>query len=128
MGIASPGTSLPVGDGRQKVGDPKPLRQLAQGKVVRHNGFGQGDAGQVGAPVVEAEARAAVGVFMPMLPETAVATLAVSKIGAIYIPIFSGYGAEAVATPEAMHQRDNGGLAQRLERRPLRDGPRLPSA
>lgn len=39
-----------------------------------------------------------VGIFMPMLPETAAATLAVSKIGAVYIPIFSGYGAEAVAT------------------------------
>lgn len=39
-----------------------------------------------------------VGIFMPMLPETAAATLAVSKLGAIYVPIFSGYGAEAVAT------------------------------
>jgi acetyl-CoA synthetase len=39
-----------------------------------------------------------VGIFMPMLPETAVATLAVSKLGAIYTPIFSGYGAAAVAT------------------------------
>ena len=39
-----------------------------------------------------------VGIFMPMLPETVVATLAVSKLGAIFIPIFSGYGAEAVAT------------------------------
>src|SRR5262249_44950503 len=39
-----------------------------------------------------------VGIFMPMLPETAAATLAVSKIGAVYVPIFSGYGAEAVAT------------------------------
>lgn len=38
-----------------------------------------------------------VGIFMPMLPETAVAVLAVSKIGAIYTPIFSGYGAAAVA-------------------------------
>src|SRR5579883_415589 len=38
-----------------------------------------------------------VGIFMPMTPETAVATLAVSKIGAIYTPIFSGYGAAAVA-------------------------------
>jgi len=38
-----------------------------------------------------------VGIFMPMVPETAVATLAVSKIGAIYVPIFSGYGAEAVS-------------------------------
>jgi acetyl-CoA synthetase len=38
-----------------------------------------------------------VGIFMPMLPETAIATLACSKIGAIYIPTFSGYGPEAVA-------------------------------
>lgn len=38
-----------------------------------------------------------VGIFMPMIPETAVAVLAASKIGAIYIPIFSGYGGAAVA-------------------------------
>ncbi|HEU4754440.1 MAG TPA: AMP-binding protein, partial [Armatimonadota bacterium] len=38
-----------------------------------------------------------VGIFMPMLPETAAATLAVNKLGAVYVPIFSGYGAEAVA-------------------------------
>ncbi len=39
-----------------------------------------------------------VGIFLPMLPETAVATLAVGKLGALFIPVFSGYGAEAVAT------------------------------
>ncbi|MBI2954431.1 MAG: acetate--CoA ligase [Chloroflexi bacterium] len=39
-----------------------------------------------------------VGIFMPMIPEVAVATLACSKIGAIYTPIFSGYGAPAVAS------------------------------
>ncbi|MBI3911788.1 MAG: AMP-binding protein [Armatimonadetes bacterium] len=39
-----------------------------------------------------------VGIYMPMAPETAIATLAVNKIGAIYVPIFSGYGPEAVAT------------------------------
>jgi acetyl-CoA synthetase len=38
-----------------------------------------------------------VGIFMPMLPETAIAVLAVSRLGAIYTPIFSGYGAPAVA-------------------------------
>jgi acetyl-CoA synthetase len=32
-----------------------------------------------------------------MLPETAVAALACSRIGAVYLPMFSGYGAEAVA-------------------------------
>lgn len=38
-----------------------------------------------------------VGIFMPLTPECAIATLACSKIGAIYIPIFSGYAAAAVA-------------------------------
>lgn len=37
------------------------------------------------------------GIFMPMTPETVIATLAVNKLGAVYIPIFSGYGPEAVA-------------------------------
>ncbi|MDP2726102.1 MAG: AMP-binding protein, partial [Dehalococcoidia bacterium] len=39
-----------------------------------------------------------VGIFMPLVPEVAIATLACSKIGAIYIPIFSGYGPGAVAS------------------------------
>jgi acetyl-CoA synthetase len=39
-----------------------------------------------------------VGIFLPMLVETVVATLALGRIGAIYTPIFSGYGAPAVAT------------------------------
>jgi acetyl-CoA synthetase len=39
-----------------------------------------------------------VGIFMPMAPETVAATLACAKIGALYLPIFSGYAADAVAT------------------------------
>jgi acetyl-CoA synthetase len=39
-----------------------------------------------------------VGIYLPMSAETAVAVLAVSRIGAIYTPCFSGYGAPAVAT------------------------------
>jgi acetyl-CoA synthetase len=38
-----------------------------------------------------------VGIFMPMLVETVVASLAVGRLGAIFSPIFSGYGAPAVA-------------------------------
>src|SRR5262249_22348521 len=38
-----------------------------------------------------------VGIFLPMLVETVVATLALGWIGAIFTPIFSGYGAPAVA-------------------------------
>jgi len=39
-----------------------------------------------------------VGIFLPMIPEAVIAVLAVGKLGAIYTPIFSGYGAPAVAS------------------------------
>src|SRR3990172_11003834 len=39
-----------------------------------------------------------VGIFMPMTAECAIATLAVNRIGAIYVPIFSGFAPNAVAT------------------------------
>jgi acetyl-CoA synthetase len=51
--------------------------------ALKHLGVGEGDR---------------VGVFLPMSPEAAVATLAVVRIGAIYTPCFSGYGAQAVAS------------------------------
>ncbi|HEX6310208.1 MAG TPA: AMP-binding protein, partial [Acidimicrobiia bacterium] len=54
--------------------------RLAAGLAAR--GVGAGDA---------------VGLFLPMIPETVAAVLAVAKLGAIFLPIFSGYGAEAVA-------------------------------
>ncbi len=38
-----------------------------------------------------------VALFMPMLPETAIALFAVTKIGGIVLPLFSGYGADAIA-------------------------------
>jgi acetyl-CoA synthetase len=38
-----------------------------------------------------------VGIFLPMLIETVVATLALGRLGAIFSPIFSGYAAPAVA-------------------------------
>ena len=49
---------------------------------LRALGLGQGDV---------------VGLFMPMTPEIAVALLAIAKIGGIILPLFSGYGAGAVA-------------------------------
>ncbi len=36
-----------------------------------------------------------VGLFMPMLIETAVSLLACARLGAVVVPIFSGFGAEA---------------------------------
>lgn len=53
---------------------------MAEG--LRALGLGRGDA---------------VGLYMPMLPETLVAYFAVAKIGSIVLPLFSGYGAGAVA-------------------------------
>lgn len=56
------------------------VNQLARG--LRVLGLGKGDA---------------IGVFMPMTPEIVVAVLAIAKIGAIFLPLFSGYGAGAAA-------------------------------
>ncbi len=39
-----------------------------------------------------------VGIFMPMIPEAVMAMMACAKLGAIFTPIFSGFGAQAVAT------------------------------
>ncbi len=39
-----------------------------------------------------------VGIFLPMSVETAVALLAVARLGAITVPCFSGFGAQAIAT------------------------------
>ena len=39
-----------------------------------------------------------VGILLPMCAEAVIATLAVVRIGAVYTPCFSGYGAQAVAS------------------------------
>ncbi|MCL6522960.1 MAG: AMP-binding protein [Firmicutes bacterium] len=38
-----------------------------------------------------------VGVYLPMLPETAVTLLALAKLGAVFVPAFSGFAGPAVA-------------------------------
>src|SRR6202049_803488 len=38
-----------------------------------------------------------IGIFMPMCPEVAISVLATAKVGAVIIPLFSGYGPEAIA-------------------------------
>ena len=38
-----------------------------------------------------------VALYMPMVPEIAIGLFAIVKIGAIVLPLFSGYGAEAIA-------------------------------
>ena len=50
--------------------------------ALRERGIGEGDA---------------VGIFLPMIPETVAAVLAVAKLGAHFLPVFSGYAPEAIA-------------------------------
>lgn len=40
----------------------------------------------------------AVGIYMPMLPETVAAFFAIAKIGAIAVPLFSGFGPDAIVS------------------------------
>lgn len=51
--------------------------------ALRGLGLGKGDA---------------IGLFMPMTPEIVVSFLAIAKIGAIVLPLFSGFGAGAIAS------------------------------
>ena len=39
----------------------------------------------------------AVGIFLPPTPEAVVAVMACSKLGAVWLPLFSGFGADAIA-------------------------------
>lgn len=39
-----------------------------------------------------------IGIYMPMIPEIVIAFFAIMKIGAVVIPVFSGFGATALAT------------------------------
>jgi acetyl-CoA synthetase len=57
------------------------VNQTANG--LRQLGLGKGDA---------------IGIYMPMTPEIVIALLAIAKIGGIILPLFSGYGVEAVVT------------------------------
>jgi len=49
--------------------------------ALRSLGLGPGDA---------------IGIYMPMVPEIAVALLAIAKIGGIILPLFSGFGVNAI--------------------------------
>lgn len=50
---------------------------------LRFIGLGKGDA---------------IGIHLPMLEETVIALLAISRIGGIAVPVFSGYGIDAIAS------------------------------
>ncbi len=50
---------------------------------LRANDLGKGDA---------------IGIHLPMIPETVITLLAINRIGATAVPVFSGYGIEAIAS------------------------------
>jgi acetyl-CoA synthetase len=74
-----------IEDGTTRTVTYKQLRdevnKMAAG--LRDLGLGKGDA---------------IGVFMPMVPEIVMAMLAIIKIGGIFLPLFSGFGAAAIVS------------------------------
>ncbi len=74
-------------------GEPGDVRRLTYGELDRLSGRLAAALRKLG---VQRGDR--VGIFLPMVPETAVAVLACARLGAIFIPLFSGYGADAIAT------------------------------
>ncbi len=74
-----------IEDGTIRTLTYKELREEANRMAValRSLALGKGDA---------------IGVFMPMVPEIVVAMLAIIKIGGIFLPLFSGFGAAAIVS------------------------------
>jgi len=74
-----------IEDGATRTLTYKELREEVNkmAAALRGLGLGKGDA---------------IGVFMPMVPEIVVAMLAIIKIGGIFLPLFSGFGAAAIVS------------------------------
>ena len=72
-------------DGTARTLTYKELREQTNkmAAALRSLGLGKGDA---------------IGVFMPMVPEIVIAMLAIIKIGGIFLPLFSGFGAAAIVS------------------------------
>jgi acetyl-CoA synthetase len=72
-------------DGTTRAFTYKELREEVNkmAGALRSLGLGKGDA---------------IGVFMPMVPEIVIAMLAIIKIGGIFLPLFSGFGASAIVS------------------------------
>ena len=71
-------------DGRTETASYRELFEEVEevSEALRVLGFQKGDA---------------IGIHLPMLLETVIALLAINRIGAIAVPVFSGYGVEAIA-------------------------------
>ena len=73
-------------------GEPGEVRELTYGELDRQVCKLAGALRRLGVRPGDR-----VGIFMPMCPEVAISVLATAKIGAVIIPLFSGYGPEAIA-------------------------------
>ncbi len=74
-----------IEDGTMRTVTYKQLREQVDemAAALRGLGLGKGEA---------------IGVFMPMVPEIVIAMLAIIKIGGIFLPLFSGFGAAAIVS------------------------------
>lgn len=72
-----------------ETGECRTLSYQELASLVRHAAAGLARLGYCEGDVV--------GLYMPMVPETIAAYLAIVSIGAIALPMFSGFGAQAVA-------------------------------
>ena len=72
-------------DGEVRTWTYGELRAQADGlaALLVERGIGEGDA---------------VGVYMPMIPETVATLLGIAKVGAVFLPLFSGYGEDAIVS------------------------------
>jgi acetyl-CoA synthetase len=72
-------------DGRSETLSYRRLREEVDAFAagLKRLGIGKGDA---------------VGIYMPMIPQNPIAIYACSKLGVIWLPIFSGFSAQAVAS------------------------------
>ena len=73
-------------------GEPGDVRTLTYSDLERETGRFAASLRRLG---VSAGDR--VALFMPLCPETAIAVLGCARAGAVFIPLFSGYGPQAVA-------------------------------
>src|SRR5207302_9582340 len=74
-------------------GEPGEVRRLTYGELDLASGRFAAALRNLGVRTGDR-----VGIFLPMVPETAIAVIACARIGAIFIPLFSGYGPDAIAT------------------------------
>jgi acetyl-CoA synthetase len=74
-------------------GDDGAIREWSYRELAAEMGLAAGVLQKIGVSPGDA-----VGLCMPMLPETAALFLACARMGAMVVPLFSGYGAHAIAS------------------------------